>query len=177
LSLTAQRVAALQLPEDFEQIFVEHSRFVYRTALRVTGDTGDAEDVVQSLFLRLLTHGLPVEVRGNPRGYLYRSAVNMSLNVVRVRKRNVLTDSEEALDATVQRLRSPIESEAHDRLRQGLTQLSPKAADILILRYVHGYKVSEIASFLETSQGTVAVELFRARLKLKRIVKSLGEKP
>ena len=43
-----------QLPEEFESIFREHSEFVYRTAYRVTGSAEDAEDVMQTVFLKML---------------------------------------------------------------------------------------------------------------------------
>ena len=46
--------AVRQLPEEFESIFHEHSEFVYRTAYRVTGSAEDAEDVMQTVFLKLL---------------------------------------------------------------------------------------------------------------------------
>lgn len=47
------------LAQELEDIFLEHSRLVYRTAYSVTGSAQDAEDVVQTLFLQLLRHGLP----------------------------------------------------------------------------------------------------------------------
>jgi RNA polymerase sigma-70 factor (ECF subfamily) len=149
-------------------MFIEHSEFVYRTALRVTGSPCDAEDVVQALFLRLLTHGVPEEIGPNPRGYLYRAAVNRSLNVIRNRRRDVLTSDAEEFDAHRE------EPADHRGLRKGLAELPSKAAEILILRYVHGYTISEIASLLGTSRGTVAVNLFRARSKLKKILGSIG---
>src|SRR5262245_10193810 len=87
---TARDVTAAPLPDEFECMFHEHSEFVFRTACRVTGSEQDAEDVLQTLFLRLLTNPVPKE--GDPKGYLYRAAVNLSLNIVRQRKRVVLTD-------------------------------------------------------------------------------------
>src|SRR3954471_4005696 len=84
-----------QVPEEFEAIFREHSDFVYRTACRITGSAEDAEDVLQTLFLRLLHSPIPAEVRKKPKAYLYRAAVNTALNIVRSRKHQVLTDRPE----------------------------------------------------------------------------------
>src|SRR4030095_10980412 len=64
---------------EFEEIFNEYSRFVYRTAYAVTGRHEDAEDVLQTIFLRLARHKIAPDVLKNPKPYLYRSAVNVSL--------------------------------------------------------------------------------------------------
>jgi RNA polymerase sigma factor (sigma-70 family) len=53
-----------------------------------------------------------------------------------------------------------------------MTELSPKAAEILILRYVHGYSDAEIAKFLGTSRGTIAVSLFRSRSRLRKVIRA-----
>src|SRR5437763_1559683 len=72
---------------EVETMFREHSRLVYRTAYSVTASPHDAEDVVQTLFLQLLRRGFPPDFAKNPTGYLYRAAVNLSLNAVKSRKR------------------------------------------------------------------------------------------
>jgi RNA polymerase sigma-70 factor (ECF subfamily) len=70
-------------PEELDRIFREHYQLVYRTAYGVTGRAEDAEDVLQTLFLRLLRRGLPLDLMKNPKAYLYRAAVNLSLNTIR----------------------------------------------------------------------------------------------
>ena len=52
-------VSDTRLGQEFENLFHEHYPLVYRTAYRVTGRAEDAEDVVQTLFLRLVRSGLP----------------------------------------------------------------------------------------------------------------------
>jgi hypothetical protein len=63
---------------------------VYRTAYSVTGSSQDAEDIVQNLFLHLVHRGLPPGLQENPKAYLYRSAVNLGLNVVKSRQRYIV---------------------------------------------------------------------------------------
>ena len=75
------------LPEEVDRLFREHSRFIYRTAFRVTGNGEGAEDVLQSLFVQIVRRELPPDFNRNPKAYLYRAAVNMALNVVRSRAR------------------------------------------------------------------------------------------
>jgi RNA polymerase sigma-70 factor (ECF subfamily) len=154
------------LAKDFEELFREHYQLVYRTAYGVTGSRQDAEDVLQTIFLRLLRRR-PPDLTSNPKGYLYRAAINLSLNIVRTRQRQNLTDG-------VEQLLAPVGSDADEDLRrrllEGIAQLRPQAVELLILRYVHDYSDAEIAKVLGTSRGTIAVALFRARTRLKTLL-------
>src|SRR5215471_15343998 len=78
-------VAAGASGNDLEQIFLEHKDLVFRAAYRITGNPGDAEDVLQTVFLRLLRNQDASEIRNLP-AYLHRSAVNASLDVLRRHK-------------------------------------------------------------------------------------------
>src|SRR4029453_7669367 len=105
---------------------------IYRTAYSVTGSRHDAEDVLQTIFLRLLRRGVPPDFSRNPQGYLYRAAVNLSLNTVRTRNRQPLVDGAERLLASV----PAAESNPYDSLQRSLVdaiaQLKPRAVEILI---------------------------------------------
>lgn len=166
------------LPEEFERIFREHYGFVHRTAHRVTANIQDAEDVLQTLFLRLLRFELPLGVVDNPRKYLYRATVNIALDLIRARRRRALVDEpSELLDKPATSLPSRGEEEILDHLRSALAELNPRAAEILILRHVHGYSDAEIARFLGTSRGTIAVSLFRSKARLRKRIRGYLEKP
>jgi RNA polymerase sigma-70 factor (ECF subfamily) len=71
----------------FENLFRAHYTFLYRTSYALTGRAEDAEDVVQTIFLRLIRREVPPDLEQNPRAYLYRAAVNLSLNSIRSRNR------------------------------------------------------------------------------------------
>ena len=164
------------LPEELEGLFRAHSKFIYRTAYRVTGNGEDAEDVLQTLFVRLMRRELPTEFGRNPKGYLYRAAVNLALNVVRSRK--VSTDALHVVEVPTSREKSRGESDLDEAVRQALGELKNRAAEILILRHVHGYSDVEIANLLGTSRGTIAVSLFRSRARLRKLIRAyLGDKP
>src|SRR6185436_7535468 len=90
------------LEQEFDRIFREHYPLVFRTAYGVTGSPEDAEDVVQTIFLRLLRREFLPECMSDPRAYLYRAAVNLSLNVVKARQRHVLTDDAETFEAAAE---------------------------------------------------------------------------
>src|SRR4051812_11811224 len=83
-----------QLPTPLEAIFRENYSLIYRTAYHLTGNAQDAEDVLQTVFLRLLRNESTPDDRRNPRGYLYRAAVNASLDLVRARRRHSPVDVE-----------------------------------------------------------------------------------
>ena len=171
--------AAAPLPDQvvddaFERLFREHHAFVYRTAYSVTGTRHDAEDVLQTIFLRLLRRGVPDDVRQNPKAYLHRAAINASLNIVRARKRQPAGDVEclRAVAPVVDR--NPAD-EMREQLIRAMGELRPRVVEMLVLRYEHDYSDAEIARMLGTSRGVVAVTLYRARARLKKALRAAGE--
>jgi RNA polymerase sigma-70 factor (ECF subfamily) len=162
------------LPEDLEQLFQEHSRLVYRTAFAITGSRHDAEDVLQSVFVKLLQRGLPPNARPHPERYLHRAAVNLSLNVLRNRKRRRVVDDLELVEIPAAQGDGGDGAREHDeyeRLTKAMTHLKPRALEILLLYYKHGDSTAEIAERLGTSQSTIAVTLFRIRARLRGLLR------
>jgi RNA polymerase sigma-70 factor (ECF subfamily) len=159
-----------------EQFFRDYNQFVYRTAYSVTGSAEDAEDVLQTVFVGLLRRELPPELSKNPKGYFYRAAFNLSLNTIRYRKRHPSTEDVEALKALPSPSKSEESDELEKRLHEAIAELSQRAAEIMVLRYVHNQRVAEIARILGTSRSAVAVSLFRSRSQLKKLIRaSFGE--
>src|SRR5262245_5802665 len=159
----AYRSKSRGLPVDLEQVFREHHGLVYRAAYRITGNAEDAEDVLQTLFLRLFRRERSPDFHSNPKGYLHRAAVNIALDVIRLRKRTVEPDESTPSD---DRIGDAIE--ARQIVLSALAELSPKSAEMFVLKYVEGYDNREIAKLIGTSHGAVAVMLFRARARLKK---------
>src|SRR5213593_4336138 len=67
-----------------EAMFQRHHDRVFRTAYRVTGNAADADDVLQTVFLRL-ARGPEATLLENPEGYFARAAINASLDLLRGR--------------------------------------------------------------------------------------------
>src|SRR5207244_3831569 len=151
------------LPDDFERIFQEHHGLVYRAAYRITGNAQDAEDVLQTLFLKLLRRDRATDFSSNPKGYLHRAAVNIALDVIKLRKRTVPPDETLPTDD-----RTSEATEVQQLVLAALAELSPKLAEMFVLKHVEGYDNREIAKVIGTSHGAVAVMLFRARIRLKK---------
>lgn len=170
------RMAGEPFSQEFEALFREHYLLIYRTAYGVTGRVEDAEDVVQTIFLRLLRQEQRPEFLKNPRGYLYRAAVNLSLTVVQKRRKRELSEASEELAVSLPARMFAEADETHRKLYDAIAQLSPRAASILILRYLHDYSDAEIAQLLRTSRGVIAVTLYRSRARLRTLLQaSLGE--
>jgi RNA polymerase sigma factor (sigma-70 family) len=173
-------IAALRhgeaLPQELEELFLEHCQMVHRTAYAITGHRQDAEDVLQSMFVKLLQRGLTPEVRQHPARYLHRAAVNLSLNVLRSRKRRRLVDGIDTLEIPAGDTREDMRErdERHERLMEVMANLKPRALEILLLHYKHDYSDAQIAALLGTSRGTIAVTLFRLRARLRTLLRTAG---
>jgi RNA polymerase sigma factor (sigma-70 family) len=159
-----------------EILFRQHSDRVFRTAHRVTGSGADAEDVLQTIFLRLARGPESRSVLENPEGYFARAAINASLDLLRSRKRSraVALDDVEA-DAAAAALAPPKNPESghEDRelrnlIRAAVSRLGPNAAQMFTLRYFEGYDNGEIARVTGTSALVVGVTLHRARARLRK---------
>src|SRR5579863_6315737 len=88
-----------ELSQQLERIFDRHYELIYRTAYSLTGSAADAEDIVQTIFVRLLSRELPPDLSTAAERYLYRAAFNLVLNTIRDKKREVLTGNMEVFDS------------------------------------------------------------------------------
>jgi RNA polymerase sigma-70 factor, ECF subfamily len=154
------------VPSPLERLFHEHHTRVYRAAYRITGSASDAEDVLQTVFLRLVRQQEP-QALAKPASYLYRAAINTALDVVRGRRAALPLEAAEG-DGPARGVASlPEVAELREALRAALGRLAPRAAEMFVLRYFDGCNHGEIARECGTSAAVVAVTLFRARRQLK----------
>ena len=155
-----------------EQIFLKHKDLVFRAAYRVTGNSSDAEDILQTVFLRLVRLEVFPEVANLP-GYLHRSAVNASLDLLRAKKETLSLDEDPDQAEVVSLDHGPHSAELRDWLRHALARLNPRWAEMFVLRFIEDYTNSEIAGIMKTSPAVVAVVLHRTRTQLKKDFKGL----
>ena len=167
-----------KVPEDLEALFREHHGAVYRAAYRITGNAMDAEDVLQTVFTRLLRREEQPDLSETAGSYLHRAAVNAALDLMRRRKRSKKVDLDEVGDRLVDDTQPGPErawgnQELKVRLREAMSHLSPRQAEIFSLRYLEGLGNLEIAKMLGSSQTAIAVLLHRARHRLQKELGSL----
>jgi RNA polymerase sigma-70 factor (ECF subfamily) len=161
-ALAEERIIAI--PNEFDRVFRAYHGLVFRTAYRITGNAADAEDVSQTVFLRLYRRGNHGEVQENEESYLRRAAINAALDVIRARQ----------ADREVELTDLPAEPAQNDprELRQALgralAQLKPRSAEIFAMRFLEGFSNPQIARMLGISQVLVAVLVHRTRQQLRK---------
>jgi len=161
------------LPQEFEQLYRQHAPFVYRTALRITRSVEESEDILQTIFLRLIRNGCPRGLGEQPMAYLHRAAVNGALDAIRRRRQRTSGTDVNRIEEALHRPDSSFEEEIFRKLHEAIAELNPVAAEMLILRYTHGHSDAEIAKMVGKSRGVVAVMLYRARARLRTLIKQL----
>ncbi len=162
---------------DLERIFQDHCSQVFGTAFRVTGSAQDAEDVLQTVFLRLLRRRDEVDLSPSPGSYLHRAAVNAALDLMRARSRSrsISLDELDAVPAAAagdEPDRRQQDREVRRGLRQAILALSPKGATIFTMRFLDGTPNREIAAAMSMSQAAVGVAVHRARNQVKKELSS-----
>lgn len=172
MAAAIENLMVAQAFTQLEELFRAHQACVLKAAYRVTGSIADAEDVSQSVFLRLARGHVDPDHISNMESYLRRSAVNAALDLIRSRGNREFLPVE-AIDAQQSSSRPSPERtlsslELRDWLRQELGNLNPRAAEMFALRYIEGLDNPEIARMMATSQAVVAVTLHRTRARLKK---------
>jgi RNA polymerase sigma-70 factor (ECF subfamily) len=168
--------------DQLAELFRDHYKGIFRVANRITGSQSDAEDVLQTIFLRLTKSPGRDSLSPNPRAFLYRAAINASLDVVRRRNRVVsvsldVVDLDQRPKSTVRTPEDALaDMELRELIRQAVAKLEGRAATAFVLRYYEGYDNRRIAEILGTSQLVIAVTLHRARTRLRKEIGNYLEK-
>lgn len=162
---------------DFEQLVETHQEMVFRTLARLTGEREGLEDMAQEAFLRLF-RALP-HFRGEAQvsTFLYRIIVNLVNDEFRDRQRARLTSPID--DAAARGLAHPgagpavlaERAQMQQAVDEALLGLAPADRTILTLHYQEGRSYEEIAAILDSPMGTVKTHLYRARERLKLMMK------
>ena len=166
----------------FERLYKLHSRRVYALCFRIVGNPTEAEDLTQDAFLQLFRkiHTFRGESRFST--WLYRLAVNVVL--MQLRKKRC---PEISLDATSEpgeedsrplielggpdlRLSGVLD---HINLSKAIEQLPDGYKEMFILHDVEGYEHKEIAEILGCSIGNSKSQLFKARLRLRKLLQEV----
>ena len=146
----------------FPELYERHYEAVFRAALRVTGNPADAEDVLQTVFLRVLARSGEVEDAALPAAYFKRAAVNAAVDVLRRRALRAESGYDNrAPEAIVQP-----QALLKEQLRRALATLDTDDASLFLLRYVEGLSNEELSEMFRIEKNNVAVRLHRIRQRL-----------
>jgi RNA polymerase sigma-70 factor (ECF subfamily) len=156
----------------FEALYDKYKGQAYRTALAITRDQGAAEDILQECFLRVYAHIDKIDVTRPLSPWIHRIAVNLSYNWVTRRKR-WFPSLEEVIEQFVgDHHGSPehiLEREELQRIvQEAIHSLSFAQCVVVILFYLNGFSLEEIAYILDCPVGTVKSRLYYGRQNLRR---------
>jgi RNA polymerase sigma-70 factor, ECF subfamily len=149
----------------FAELYERHYEAVFRAALRVTGNPADAEDVLQTVFVRVLARSADrrgdVEDVALPAAYFRRAAVNAAVDLLRRRELH----AESAVDdRALYAVQPPLLLK--EQLRRAIAALDSDDASLFLLRYVEGLSIEELAGMFELEKNNVTVRLHRIRQRL-----------
>jgi len=158
----------------FDDIYQKNYRRVYSICLRMTGNTAEAEDLTQEVFLQL--HRKLASFRGDAAftTWLHRLTVNHVLMHFRKRRvrSEITTDDGEMPDQVDPVSDNPTAMPIVDRiaLDVAIGKLPPGYRKVFVLHDVEGYEHEEIARLLSCSSGTSKSQLHKARLRLRKLL-------
>ena len=147
---------------DIEQMFRRHAQTVYRVCYSFMGNAADAEDAVQTTFMKLIDHPRDFESVEHEKAWLIVCASNLCKDILKSagRTRVVAMPEQEPAD---QRQADPI-----DATLDAVLRLPVKYKDVVYLHYYEGYKTDEIARMLDEKPSTVRNRLRDARGMLRK---------
>lgn len=171
--------AAVGDPRAFEQLVRRHQQQMYLVALRITGNSDDAEDATQNAFIAAWRRLPEFRRAAKFSTWLYRIVTNHTLNQVRSRKR---TDQQSDLAARLDQ-DQPVTTEPgpHERaegsallrdLRVAIAGLPPDLRTCWYAREVDGYSYQEVAAIAGVSFDVARGRIYRARLRLAEDLKA-----
>jgi RNA polymerase sigma-70 factor (ECF subfamily) len=155
----------------FERLMREHERMVLVTALRLSGNLADAQDVSQEVFLKLYRNWGKLTSEDAVAPWLYRVTVNACHDLRRRHGReDSLEDVAELAFGGADPGQALSEGERARALELSLRMLPEKERAALVLRDLEGLSTEEVARALGSSEATVRSQVSKARLKVKGFV-------
>jgi len=150
----------------FEQLVLRYQKPVFNVALRMLRNRDDAMDVAQTTFLKAFEHLPTYDENYRFYSWIYRIAVNESLNALGARKTSASVNAEEPDEAPGPE--QQLEGEQTGRaIEEGLMQISPELRTVIILRHFMHLSYEDIAGILTLPAKTVKSRLYSARQLLR----------
>ena len=159
----------------FEQLIDRYQRVVYNTAIQLVGDSMDAEDVTQAVFVKVYEKLDQYKPRYKFFSWIYRIAVNEALNTLKKGKRT------ESLDwSAISPAASPLDTleqkEVQTTVREAILELDPEYSVLLVLKHIENFSYCDIAYITDLPESKVKSRLFTARRQLRSVMEHKGYK-
>jgi RNA polymerase sigma-70 factor (ECF subfamily) len=159
--------------KSFDLLVERHQRIIFNLALRMMRNSDDAADVSQSVFVKAYENLERFDPQFKFFSWLYRIAVNESLNALEQKKRfEGLEGNDLAADTADEKDDDTVREER--RIQDGLMMLSVDQRAVIVLKHMQGLSYREIAQILDLPEKTIKSRLFSARQTFKDILKKKG---
>ena len=156
----------------FAELVVRYQRPVYNAAFWILRKAEDASDVTQDVFLKVAEQLDDYDPDFKFFSWIYRIAVNESLNLLRRNRREEALDDDVDLPASERENpeRKVGEAELHRRIQEAMMRMSTNDRMVLSLRHFSECSYEEIGQILELDEKTVKSRLFEARRRLRDLL-------
>ena len=185
MEVTDAAVVAQVLAGDrdaFRVLVDRHSRSIFRVIYRMTGNQQDTEEIVQETVLRAYKSLARFELRANFSTWLYRIAVNRTLDFLNARKKQMTKDTYQIVDnpgaddsAQIQLPASGpgpdrllLSAEMKGKIAGALGLLTPAERVAFTMRHMEGRSIEEISQTLNLKASAAKNSVFRAVQKLRQ---------
>lgn len=156
----------------FEPLVARYQKVLFNVALRLLGDREDARDVTQSAFAKAYEKLHTFDPSYRFFSWIYRIALNESLNLKH--RRPIMAPLDERLAARDTPFEQAFAHEMSERIEAALLKLPPEQREVVVLRHFGDLGYSDIAAALGLPEKTVKSRLYSARQRLAEILLSLG---
>jgi len=162
--------------EAFATLVVRYQRPIYNATLAILRRPEDASDVTQTVFLRIVERGDDYDPQYKLFSWLYRIAVNESLDVLRRGRREApLDDDLDIADADARGPEALLSAvEMSTRIHRCVMSMSLNDRVVLTLRHFSDCSYEQMAEILDLDEKTVKSRLFEARRRLRALLGDLG---
>jgi len=156
-------------PEAFEMLVDRYHTVVFNIAYRMTGSMDSSEDISQNVFLKGYDHLKDYDSKYRFYSWLYRIAVNESLNYIKKFKQtNELKSKMASADKNPEE--QALDSEMRGAVQNAIMKLDPQYRALIILKHFQNFSYKEIAGIYDIPEKKVKSRLYTARQMLKEIL-------
>jgi len=153
-------------PNDFDQFFMDHHASLVRSLTAITGDSELAADSVQDAFQRAYLRWGRISRYDNPVTWVRRVAINRSRDLIRSDQRRRRNENRAAPDEAV------VDPESESHLIPLLRRLPERQRIAMVLYYMEGLSVEQVADQMSLSQGAVKYHLHEGRERLRPLLEN-----
>lgn len=146
---------------DIDAAYRQHSDMLYRVALAQLGNDADAQDAVQDVFIRYISHAPAFDSPDHEQAWLLRTAVNRCHDIARRRKIREFLPLEDALGVAAK------ETDGFTEVASLLKSLPDKLREAVILHHLEGFSLEQTAKILGIGLSAAKMRILRAREILK----------